>query len=271
MGHNGPAFEHALAWITSRRGDVEYRRGNDEAAQKLYSDARERLEALKDAIWEDLKWAANLGIINDNIGLIKRKQRRFSEADNIFAQAEQLLKSVHARDPNNVSRAQILNWTRYIRAENQFRWALTSNDRIRLVAVRDQAKAIIEFSAKIAGPGTPRGQALHNAARDTALLSAIDATLRQLNGNFEGAAAGYSEAAEMVANGYLPDTSKLPGPDQLRENIEYLEWAGIAYGKAQKEPEAQAQFKRALQMLVEYRSVLEPAIVEEFQKRIESR
>ncbi len=271
LGYSSPSFQRDLAWITSRRGDVEYRLGNDDTAASLYVEARDRLEALKESIWEDLKWVTDLGVISTNIGMIKRRQKRFSEAETIFARAEQLLTTVHNRDPKNLNRALTLNWTRYLRAENLFRWALTSNDRIRLVAVRDQVKSIIEFNGRIAALGTPGRRALHNAARETALLSAIDATLRQLNGNFEGAAAGYSEAAEAIAKTYLHDARNMPWPDLLRENIEYLEWAGIAYAKAQKAPEAEQLFKRALGMLAEYRSMLEPTVVDEFQKRIEGR
>jgi tetratricopeptide (TPR) repeat protein len=271
LGYSGPSFQRDLAWITSRRGDVEYRLGNDETAAGLYVEARDRLDGLKEGIWGDLKWVVDLGVIDTNIGMIKRRQKRFSEAEAIFARAEQLLTTVHNRDPKNLNRAITLNWTRYLRAENLFRWALTSNDRIRLVAVRDQVKSIIAFNGRIAALGAPRRRALHNAARETALLSAIDATLRQLNGNFEGAAAGYSEAAEAIAKTYLPDARHMPWPDLLRENIEYLEWAGIAYARAQKAPEAAQLFKRALSMLAEYHSMLAPTVVDEFQKRIEAR
>jgi tetratricopeptide (TPR) repeat protein len=271
LGYSGPSLQRDLAWITSRRGDVEYRLGNDETAAALYGEARDRLEALKEGIWEDLKWVADLGIINTNIGMIKRRQKRFSEAEFVFMRAEQLLTTVHNRDPKHLNRALTLNWTRYLRAENLFRWALSSNDRIRLVAVRDQVKSIIAFNGRIAALGAPGRRALHNAARETALLSAIDATLRQLNGNFEGAAAGYSEAAEAITKTYLPDARNMPWPDLLRENIEYLEWAGVAYARAQKTPEAEQLFKRALAILAEYRSMLEPTVVDEFQKRIEAR
>ncbi|HXF86893.1 MAG TPA: hypothetical protein VNK48_00890 [Xanthobacteraceae bacterium] len=271
LGYSGPSFQRDLAWITSRRGDVEYRLGHDETAAGLYVEARDRLEGLKEGIWEDLKWVVDLGVIDTNIAMIKRRQKRFSEAETIFARAEQLLTTVHNRDPKHLNRALTLNWTRYLRAENLFRWALAANDRIRLVAVRNQIKSIIEFNGRIVALGAPGRRALHNAARETALLSAIDATLRQLNGNFEGAAAGYSEAAEAIAKTYLPDARNMPWPDLLRENIEYLEWAGIAYAKAQKAPEAEQLFKRALSMLAEYRSMLEPTVVDEFQKRIEAR
>jgi tetratricopeptide (TPR) repeat protein len=271
LGHSGPSLQRDLAWITKRRGDVEYRLGNDETAAGLYLEARARLDTLQERIWEDLKWVADLGVIDTNIGMIKRRQKRFSEAETIFARGEQLLATVHKRDPKNFSRALALNRTRYLRAENLFRWALASNDRMRLIAVRDRIKSVIEFHDSIAALGAPRRQVLHNAARETALLSAIDATLRQLNGNFEGAAAGYSEAAEAIAKTYLLDARNMPRPDLLRENIEYLEWAGIAYARAQKAPEAELQFKRALSMLAEYRSMLEPTIFDEFQKRIEAR
>lgn len=270
LGHSGAPFQRDLAWIVSRRGDVEYRLGDDQTAASLYIEARDRLEALQEGIWDDLKWVIDLGVINANIGMIKRRQKRFSEAEAVFARAEELIATVHRRDPKNLNRAITLNRTRYLRAENLFRWALTANDRIRLVAVREQVKSIIAFNEQIAALGAPGRRALHDAARETALLSAIDATLRQLNGNFEGAAAGYDEAAEAIAK-TLPDARNMLWPDLLRETIEYLEWAGIAYARAQKAPEAEQLFKRALALLAAYRSILEPTIVDEFQKRIEAR
>jgi hypothetical protein len=107
--------------------------------------------------------------------------------------------------------------------------------------------------------------------REEAVLAAIDANLRQLNGNFESAAAGFIEASDIIANGYLKDAAKAPWPDLIRENIEYLEWAGAAEVKAQKAAEAQALFKRAMEMLVKYRQAFGDKDFEEFQKRIEAR
>ena len=271
LGHQGPALEHDLAWITNKRADVEERLGNIEAALNLFIEARDRMDGLKDRIWDNLRWATDFGTLHTNIARIKRKQNRYAEAVAIFARAEEILTAVNKRDPKNMDRAATLNWTRFLRAENLFRLGLQHNDRIRLLSAREQMQLVIATTVEIARAARLRTQAQLNKVREEAFLAAIDATLRQLNGNFESAAAGFIAATDIIGNGYLPDAPKMPWPDLLREDIEYLEWAGIASTKAQKTSEAQALFKRAMEMLVEYRSILETTVFEEFQKRIEAR
>ena len=170
-----------------------------------------------------------------------------------------------------MDRSATLNSTRFLRAENLFRLALQNNDRIRLLSAREQIQLVIATTAEIAHEARLLAQAQLNKVREDAFLAAIDATLRQLNGNNESAAAGFIEAADIIGKGYSQDASKMPSPDLLRENIEYLEWAGIAYIKAQKAAEAQALFKRALELLMNYRQVFQDKEYEEFQKRIEAR
>jgi tetratricopeptide (TPR) repeat protein len=271
LGYQGPALEHDLAWITNKRAEVEERLGNLEAALALYNEARERMEALKERILDNPRWATNFGTVQANIGRIKRKQNRYAEAAPVFTRAEETLATVSKRDPKNIDRAATLNWVRFLRTENLARLAIQNNDRIRLLSAREQAQQVIAAEAEIAREPGLRTQALLNKVREEAVLAAIDANLRQLNGNFESAAAGFIEASDIIANGYLKDAAKAPWPDLIRENIEYLEWAGAANVKAQKAAEAQALFKRAMEMLVKYRQAFGDKDFEEFQKRIEAR
>jgi tetratricopeptide (TPR) repeat protein len=271
LGHQGPALEHDLAWITNKRGDIEERLGKFEAALNTFIESRDRMDGHKERIWDNLRWTAHFGTLHTNIARIKRKQNRYAEAAPIFARAEEIFSAVNKRDPNNMDWSAALNWTRFLRAENLFRLALQNNDRIRLLSAREQMQLVIATSAEIAREARLRPQAQLNKVREDAFLAAIDATLRQLNGNYESAAAGFIEAVNIIANGYLQNASKMPWPDLLRENIEYLEWAGTAYVKAQKTAEAQALFKRALEMLMNYRQLFGDKEFEEFQKRIEAR
>jgi len=271
LGYQGPALEHDLAWIANKRAEVEERQGNLDAALALFTEARDRMEALKERILDNPRWATNFGTVQANIGRIKRKQNRYAEAAPVFMRAEETLFTVSKRDPKNVDRAAVLNWVRFLRAENLARLAIQNNDRVRLLSAREQAQQVIATEAEIAREPGLRTQALLNKVREEAVLAAIDANLRQLNGNFESAAAGFIEASDIIATGYLKDAAKAPWPDLIRENIEYLEWAGAANVKAQKAAEAQALFKRAMEMLVKYRQVFGDKDFEEFQKRIEAR
>ena len=271
LGYQGPALEHDLALITNKRAEVEERLGNIESALTLFTEARDRMEAVRERILDNLRWASNFGTIEANIGRLKRKQNRYAEAAPIFARAEEILSTVSKRDPKNVDRSANLNWVRFLRAENMFRLALQNNDRIRLLAAREQTQQVIATSIEIAREAGLRTQAQLNKVRYESVLAAIDANLRQLNGNFESAAAGFIEASDIIGNGYLKDAEKKPWPDLIRENIEYLELAGAAYVKAQRAAEAQTLFKRALEMLVKYRQVFGDKDFEEFQKRIEAR
>ncbi|HTS39801.1 MAG TPA: hypothetical protein VMH84_04580 [Xanthobacteraceae bacterium] len=271
LGHQGPAFEHDLAWIMNKRGDVEARLGNDEAALKWFVEARDRLDGLKDRIWDNPRWAEDLGTIYSNIGALKRKQNRFAEAAPQFAQAEDILTAVYKRDSKNLEHASALNWARFVRAENLFRWALAKNDRILMLEVREQAITIIAMASDLIKQAPQRTQEQLNKVREEAFRAAVDASLRQWNGNHESAAAGFIEAADIIKKDYLPVAAKSPWPDLLIENIQYLEWAGMAYVKAQKLPEAQAMFKRALDMLAEYRGVLGDKLTEDYRQRIAAR
>ena len=271
LGYQGPALEHDLAWITNKRAEVEERLGNLEGALTLFTEARDRMEALKERILDNPRWATDFGTVQANIGRIKRKQNRYAEAAPAFARAEETLSTVSKRDPKNIDRVAALNWVRFLRAENLARLAIQNNDRIRLLSAREQAQQVIATATEIAREAGLRTQALLNKVREDAVLAAIDAHLRQLNGNFESAAAGFVEASGIIWSGYLKDAANAPWPDLIRENIEYLEWAGAANVKAQKAAEAQALFKRAMEMLVKYRQVFGDKDFEEFQKRIEAR
>lgn len=271
LGYSGPALEHDLAWITNKRAEVEERRGNIEGALDLFTEARDRMEMLKERIWDNLRWATNFGTVHANIARLKRKQNRYAEAAPIFSRAEEILSVASKRDPKNIDRSATLNSIRFLRAENLFRLALQNNDRIRLLSAREQTLQIIATTTELARESGLRTQAQLNKVREEAFFAAIDANLRQLNGNFESAAAGFIEASDIIRNGYLQGASKMPWPDLLRENIEYLEWAGSAYVKAQKSAEAQVMFKRAADMLVKYRQVFGENEFEEFKKRIEAR
>jgi tetratricopeptide (TPR) repeat protein len=271
LGYQGPALEHDLAWITNKRAEVEEHRGNIEEALKLFTEARDRMETLNDRIWDNLRWAADFGTVYANVARLKRKQNRFAEAAPIYGRAEEILSAVAKRDPKNVDRNASLNWIRFLRAENAFRLALQNSDRIRLLTAREQTQQVIATSTELMRETGQRAQAQLNKVREEALLAAIDANLRQLNGNYDSAALGFIEASDIIGNGYLKGSAKAPWPDLLRENIEYLEWAGGAYVKAQKPPEAQAMFKRAAEMLVKYREIFGAKEFEEFQKRIEAR
>ncbi len=271
LGQQGPALEHDLAWLTNKRGEVEERLGNIETALQLFSEAHDRLDGLKDSVWDNLRWARNFGTVNSNIGRIKRKQNRYAEAVANFARAEEIHAAVNKRDPKNVDRRATLNLTRFLRAENLFRLAVQNNDRIRLLAVREQMLVVIAATTEIASAARFRNQAQLNKVREEAFLAAIDATFRQWSGNHESAAAGFIEAAEIVEKGYLPNASKMPWDDLLGEHIEYLEWAGIAYAKAQKNPEGQKFFKHALDMVHEYRAILGKRRHAELQERIAAR
>ena len=90
-------------------------------------------------------------------------------------------------------------------------------------------------------------------------------------GDDAGAAAGFIAAADLITTNYLPQVWQMPWRDMLVENIEYLEWAGMAHVRLQKAAEASALFKRALSMVGEYQSILGAKTVAEFQQRIESR
>jgi hypothetical protein len=271
LGYQGPALEHDLAWITNKRAEVEERLGNIETALTLYTEARDRMEAIRERILDNLRWATNFGTVEANIGRLKRKQNRYAEAAPIFARAEEILSTVSKRDPKNVDRRANLNWVRFLRTENMFRLALQNNDRIRLLAAREQAQQVIATSIDIAREAGLRTQAQLNKVRYEAVLAAIDANLRQLNGNFESAASGFIEAADIIDSGYMKDAAKKPWPDLIRENIEYVELAGAANVKAQRAAEAQTLFKRALEMLGKYRQVFGDKDFEEIQKRIEAR
>lgn len=271
LGHQGPALEIDLAWIAGRRAEVAERKGNIDEALTLSAEALDRMEGLKDRIWDNLRWAADYGSISANIGRLKRKQKRYAEAAPIFARAEEILLAVNKRDPKNKTRMATLNWIRFLRAENLFRLGMQNNDRIRLLSAREQAQAIIATTAALAGDSAERSQIRLSKVREEAFLAAIDATLRQLNGNHESAAAGYLEASEIIANGRSADTKTMPSGDLMTENIEYLEWAGMAYVKAQKPVEAQALFKRATEMLGKYRQALGEKVYEDLHQRIDAR
>lgn len=271
LGHQGPALEHDLAWVISKRAEVAERKGNIDEALNLSAEALGRMENLKDRIWDNLHWAADFATINANIGRLKRKQKRYAEAAPIFARAEDILVTVNLRDPKNITRSSTLNWVRYLRAENMFRLGVQNNDRVRLLSAREEAQKIIATSAALASGSPERAAVRMNKVREEAFLAAIDATLRQLNGNFDSAAAGFLEASDTIAKGYLSDAKSMPWGDLIAENIEYLEWAGAAYVKAQKPAEAQAQFRRAAEMLGNYRAVVGEKVYEDLHQRIEAR
>jgi len=271
LGFGGPALEFDLAWITNKRAEAEERLGNTEGALNLFTEAYGRMDALKEKIWDNLRWATDFGTIETNIGRLKRKQNRFAEAAPVFARAEETLAAVSKRDPKNINRSATLNWVRFLRAENLSRLALQNNDRIRLLAAREQTQQIIATTTELAREAGLRTQVQLNKVREEALLAAIDANLRQLNGNFESAALGFIEASDIIGNGYLKGASKTPWPELLRDNIEYLEWAGMANVKARKAVEAQTLFKRALEMLVTYRQAFGEKEFDESRKRIEAR
>lgn len=271
LGHQGPAFEYDLAWITNKRGEVENQLGNEDAALKWFVEARDRLANLKDRIWDNPRWAIDLGTIYSNIGMLKRSQSRFAEGVSQFAHAEDILTSVYKRDPKSLERSAALNWCRFVRAENLFRWALAKNDRILMLEVREQAISIADTAANIVKQAPERTQEQLNKVRGEAFRASIDATLRQWNGNNDSAALGFIEAVDIIAKDYLPMAAKMPSRELLADNVQYLEWAGMAYAKGQKTPEAQAFFKRALEMLSEYRAVLGEKVYEEHRQRIAAR
>ena len=271
LGHQGPALEIDLARVAGKRAEVAERKGNIEEALALSSEALERMENLKDRIWDNLNWAADYGTVGAIIARLKRKQKRYAEAAPAFGRAEEILLTVTKRDPKNKTRAATLNWIRFLRAENFFRLGMQNNDRVRLLAVREQAQAIIATTTALAADPAQSVQMRANKVREEALLAAIDATLRQLNGNFDSAAAGYLEASDIIANGYLADGKRPPWADLMTEDIEYLEWAGAAYVKAQKPTEAQLQLKRAADMLEKYRALLGDRLYEDLHLRIDAR
>jgi tetratricopeptide (TPR) repeat protein len=270
LGYQGPAQEHDLAWITNKRGEVEERRGNLESALRLFSDASDRLDGLKDRIWDNPAWAQNFGTVASNVGRIKREQNRFAEAAAMFARAEDLVAAVAKRDPKNFARATTLNEIRFLRVETLFRLAVQHNDRIRLLAAREQMLAVIAASAEISNADGIRGRVQRNQVRENAFLAAIDATLRQWNGNHESAAMGFIEAAEIVEKAHLQSV-KLPWADLLGEQIEYLERAGIAYTRARKIPEGQKLFNRALELVQEHRAIMGERRHAELHERIAAR
>jgi tetratricopeptide (TPR) repeat protein len=264
-------LQHDLAWLANKRADIAERQGNTDTALQLFTEARDIMLGLEDHIWDDLRWATNFGVVHANVGRLKRKKLRYVDAAESFDRAEEILSSVHRRDPKNVDRTTRLNWVRLLRAENIFRWGLQHNDRIRLLSAREQMQLVVATSTEITREPPPRAHAQLSKVREEAFLSAIDATLRQLNGNFESAAAGFLAASDIVDKGYLPDARNNPWADLLRESIEYLEWAGMAYVKAQKPTEAHELFKRALDRLIEYRAVFDEKAFEEMQQRIGAR
>src|SRR5262249_31296922 len=147
---------------------------------------------------------------------------------------------------SSLDHASALNWAKFIRAENLFRWSMAKNDRILMLEVREQAISIIDKASDITKQAPLRTQERVNKTREEAFRAAVDASLRQWNGNHEAAAAGFIEATDIIRKDYLPIAAKMPWRDLLIENIQYLEWAGMAYVKAQKPVEAQAMFRNAL-------------------------
>ena len=141
LGYQGPALEHDLAWITNKRAEVEERLGNLEGALTLFTEARDRMEAFRERILDNPRWATDFGTVQANIGRIKRKQNRYAEAAPIFTRAEETLSTVSKRDPKNIDRAAALNWVRFLRAENLARLAIQNNDRIRLLSARASAQS----------------------------------------------------------------------------------------------------------------------------------
>ncbi len=271
LGHQGPAFEVDLAWIISRHAEVAERKGDIEDALALSTEALERMENLKDGIWDNLRWAADYGEVTANIARLKRKQKRYAEAAPIFARAEEIIVAVTKRDPKNRTRAAALNSVRFLRAENLFRLGVQNNDRVRLLSAREQTQAIIASTTALLGDSAKSSPMHASKVRAEAFLAAIDATLRQINGNYDSAAAGYLEASDIIAKGYLADGKRSPSADLVTENIEYLEWAGAAYVKGQKPSEAQTQFRRAAEMLEKYRPRLNEKLYEDLRLRIDAR
>src|SRR5262249_13032147 len=98
QGYGGPSFLHDLAWTENKLGDVAVRIGDDDEAMRRFRAARKGIDELGESIWNDLLWPEHLAVVENNIGLILRRQDRFEEANSAFLQGEAMLRRLVARD-----------------------------------------------------------------------------------------------------------------------------------------------------------------------------
>jgi tetratricopeptide (TPR) repeat protein len=256
FGHRGPALDHDIAWAANKLGDVAVRQGNDDDALKWFGIAQEGLTGLGENLWNNLMWPDHLALIDDNIGLIFKRREDFGEAVQYFAKAEELLERVVRHDPKNLFRRAGLSWTYFNGGEDQFRWALKSNDNDHLVQARDK------FAASVAGytsvnngaPGHVQWQLALTAAR--ANLAAVGAMTRQWAGDDYGAVAGFAVAADLMVTNFVPLADHYARPNFVASTIEFLDWAGTGAVKIGRIEEGRARMKIALEIVEKYRAVL---------------
>ena len=267
-GHDGPAFVHDLAWAANKHGDVQVRWGDDAAALIWFTRARAALQGLGDHLWDNLIWAYDLSLIHNNIGLIARRQDAFEEAIKAFDQADTIIRRVVEYDPKNLGRRSGLSWTTFNRAEAMFRLALTTKDVARLRQAREAFTVSNEATGIDAAQAPLEARVQLGFVRGRAYLAAIDATLKDWSGDHLGAAQGFVEAANLIAEQYLPHVETFPRRDYLSEGIEYLDWAGNAYVAAGRADLGRPFLEQALDWVMRFHAILGDRVVAVLQAKV---
>ena len=170
-----------------------------------------------------------------NIGRLKRKQNRYAEAALVFARAEEILSAVNKRDPKNINRSATLNWIAFLARRKSLPLGVAKQRSHSPLVGAGANATVIATTTEIAREAGLRTQAQLNKVREEASLAAIDANASAIERQFRERgrwASSRRPTSSRTATCRMPP--KMPWPDLLRENIEYLEWAGIAYIKAQK-------------------------------------
>lgn len=255
-GHTDQSFVHDLAWAENKLGDVALRMGNEADTLMWYDAARMRLVNLGDGIWNNLLWPEHLAVAINNFGLSLRRANRFSEADDAFVQAEKTMLRLTERDPNNRTRINFLAWTTFNRAETLLRWAMQEKSRTRLAQSRDVFKDTEKHLGKIASQENNRSEWQFALIRVRAFLIAVDAMIAEWDGNPALAAAAYEEAANELITNFMPQIDQYPNPNFVSVNIEFVEWAGLAWTKAGRSEQGQKEFQKAIELTERYRAIL---------------
>jgi hypothetical protein len=264
QGHQGPEVDRDIAWSANKLGDVEGRVGHDEEALKWWQIAQQGMIALGD---NRVLWPYDLGLVENNIGLVLMRKAQYAEAQDNFQKAEKEFLKIVETDPNNIKFQAFLAWTYDNWGDALLRWAVAGKDREHLA----QAQIILGKALEHCRQGatqTPLAQAdLLNVQANIAIA---DATAHNWNNDFAKAASLYADAADMIAKTYDIHLKEYARPDRLLRMVELRRNSAADYGRSGDSSNAKVQLERALKFLSDYSGDLDPKTYADNKQKLEA-
>jgi tetratricopeptide (TPR) repeat protein len=263
-GHQGSEVDHDIAWSANKLGDVEGRIGHDDKALEWWQIAQQGMISLgKDRAL----WPSELGLIDNNIGLVFMRKAQYAQAQDNFQNAEQEFVKIVEADPKNNLFQQFLAWTYDHWGDTLLRWAVADKDRERLAQAQIKFGKALEHCTQ-GTTETPQAQADLLDVR--ANIAIADATLHDWNNDLAKAASLYADAADVLTKTYDIHLKEYARPDRLLRMVEMRRHAAADYTKSGDSSKARDQLEQALKYLSDHSGELDPKVYADNRQQLEA-